>query len=43
MLIAGYTIVRGVLEIMIGLKSVDDKTDKFIWILLGICGAIMGL
>lgn len=42
MLIAGYTIVRGVLEIMIGLKSVDDKTDKFIWILLGICGAIMG-
>lgn len=41
-LIAGYTVVRGVFEIIIGLKSVDDVTDKFIWVVVGICGAIMG-
>ena len=41
-LIAGYTVARGVLEIIIGLKAVDDITDKFIWVITGICGAIMG-
>ncbi len=41
-LIAGYTVARGVLEIMIGLRSIDDKTDKFIWVVIGICGAVMG-
>ena len=41
-LIAGYTVVRGLFEIFIGLKAVDDITDKFIWIITGICGAIMG-
>lgn len=41
-LIAGYTVIRGVFEILIGLKSVDDITDKFIWVVTGICGAIMG-
>ncbi|MBP5675347.1 DUF308 domain-containing protein [Candidatus Saccharibacteria bacterium] len=41
-LIAGYTVVRGVFEILIGLKSVDDITDKFIWVITGICGTIMG-
>lgn len=41
-LIAGYTVVRGVFEILIGLRAVDDITDKFIWVVTGICGAIMG-
>ena len=41
-LIAGYTVVRGVFEILIGLRAVDDTTDKFIWIVTGICGAVMG-
>lgn len=41
-LIAGYTVVRGVFEILIGLKAIDDLTDKFIWIVTGICGAVMG-
>ena len=41
-LIAGYVIARGVLEILIGLRAVDDRTDKFIWTLVGICGVIMG-
>ena len=41
-LIAGYVVARGVLEILIGLRAVDDRTDKFIWTLVGICGVIMG-
>lgn len=41
-LIAGYTVVRGIFEILIGLRAVDDATDKFIWIITGICGAVMG-
>ena len=41
-LIAGYTVLRGVFEILIGLRAVDDITDKFIWVATGICGAIMG-
>ncbi len=41
-LIAGYTVVRGVFEILIGLRAVDDITDKFIWVVTGICGAVMG-
>lgn len=42
-LIAGYTIVRGLFEILAGLKAIDDITDKFIWVITGICGAIMGI
>lgn len=41
-LIAGYTVIRGVFEILTGLKAIDDLTDKFIWVITGICGAIMG-
>jgi uncharacterized membrane protein HdeD (DUF308 family) len=41
-LIAGYTVARGVIEILIGLRAVDDITDRFIWIITGICGAVMG-
>ena len=42
-LIAMYTLVRGIIEILIGLKVPDDSTDRFIWIICGICGAIMGV
>lgn len=41
-IIAIYTLARGIFEILIGLKSVDDSTDKFIWLVCGICGAILG-
>ena len=41
-LVAGYTVARGLFEILIGLKSIDDITDKFIWVVTGICGVIMG-
>lgn len=40
--IAVYTLCRGVFEILIGLKSIDDSTDKFIWLVCGVCGAILG-
>lgn len=41
-LIAGYTVLRGIFEILVGLRAVDDVTDKFIWVVTGICGAVMG-
>lgn len=41
--IAAYTILRGIFEIILGLKAIDDLTDKFIWILAGICACIMGV
>lgn len=41
-IIAIYTIARGILEIFVGLKSIDDRTDRAIWIICGICGAVLG-
>ena len=41
--IAAYTLLRGIFEIILGLRSIDDLTDKFIWILAGICACIMGI
>ncbi len=41
-IIAGYTVIRGIFEILIGLRAIDDITDKFIWVVTGICGAVMG-
>ena len=40
-LVAGYTLFRGVLEILIGLKSLTDSTDRFMWTVCGICGVIL--
>ena len=41
-IIAGYTLARGLAEILIGMRSIDDSTDKFIWTVTGVIGAIMG-
>ena len=41
-IIAIYTIARGVLEIFVSIKSVDDRTDKAIWGICGVCGTILG-
>jgi len=38
-----YTIIRGIAEILIGIRIDDDSTDRFIWVITGICGAVMGL
>ena len=42
-IIAAYTLIRGVFEIFIGFKTTVDPTDRFIWVTSGICGAIMGI
>ena len=36
-LIAVYTLVRGIIELLIGLKVPDDSTDRFIWAHYGYC------
>lgn len=41
-IIASYTLIRGISEIVIGFKTTVDPTDRFIWITCGVCGAIMG-
>jgi len=41
--LALYVVCRGIFELLIGLRSIDDLTDRFIWILAGVCGVIMGI
>lgn len=40
-ILSGYVLTRGVLEILLGLRSVDDRTDRAIWVISGISGAIL--
>ena len=42
-MIAGYTFLRGICEIVTGFCIDEDTTDRFIWILCGICGSVMGI
>lgn len=37
-----YTILRGLFEIISGFRTTIDPTDRFIWVLCGISGCIMG-
>ena len=41
-LLAAYTIFCGVFEILLGFKSLSDPTDRFMWIVCGICACILG-
>lgn len=41
-IVAGYTIIRGIFEILIGFHYLTDATDRFMWILCGTCGCILG-
>lgn len=41
-IIAGYTALRGVFEIVVGFQTTIDPTDRFIWVLCGMCGAVFG-
>ena len=43
LIIAGYTLVRGICEIIMAFKTTVDPTDRFIWLICGMCGAIMGI
>lgn len=39
--LAIYTFTRGLCELMLAFRSIDDRTDKFIWGFCGICGIIL--
>ena len=41
-IIASYTITRGVFDTLIGLRSLTDTTDRFLWIITGIFGMVLG-
>lgn len=41
-IIAIYTICRGVFDILIGLRSLTDPTDRFMYVVCGMCGVILG-
>ncbi len=41
-LLAAYTLIRGIFEILIGFRTTVDPTDRFIWLLTGICGVVFG-
>jgi uncharacterized membrane protein HdeD (DUF308 family) len=40
--VGAYTIIRGFFDITLGIKGLTDKTDKFMWIICGMFGAILG-
>ena len=42
-LIAIYTILRGIVEIVLAFTSMTDKTDRFMWTVFGMCGAVIGI
>ena len=42
-IIASYTFASGIIDIVHGFVSTVDPTDRFIRILTGICGTVMGL
>ena len=41
-MVAAYTIFRGIFELISGFRATIDPTDRFTWIFGGMCGAIMG-
>lgn len=42
-ILAIYTFLRGLFEIVSGFRTTVDPTDRFIWVLCGMCGAVMGI
>jgi len=36
-----YAFIRGLSDIIIGFRTTVDPTDRFIWVVAGICGAVM--
>ncbi len=41
-ILASYTILRGLFEIVIGFRTTEDPTDRFIWTLCGVWGIVFG-
>lgn len=42
-LVAAYTLIRGAFEILMGFRTTVDPTDRFIWVLCGLCGIVFGI
>lgn len=42
-LLAIYTIGRGILEIILGFSAMTDRTDRFMWVVCGISATIIGI
>lgn len=42
-LVAAYTLIRGAFEILVGFHTTVDPTDRFIWVLCGLCGIVFGI
>lgn len=42
-IIAAYTALRGVFELLMGFRTTVDPTDRFIWAFSGVAGVIFGL
>ncbi|MBQ6320668.1 DUF308 domain-containing protein [Candidatus Saccharibacteria bacterium] len=42
-LIAGYTLLHGLFEIISGFRATVDPTDRFTWVFSGMIGSIMGI
>lgn len=42
-MMAAYTMLRGVFELVIGFRTTVDPTDRFIWCLCGLCGLVFGI
>lgn len=41
-LIAGYSVMRGITDLLVAFRSLVDRTDRFIWIVCGIVGMVFG-
>lgn len=39
-MLSAYTLLRGIFEIFIGFRTTIDPTDRFIWVLCGVCGVV---
>lgn len=38
-----YTLLRGIFELIIAARTTVDPTDRFIWVLCGVCGIVFGI
>lgn len=42
-MVAAYTLLRGIFELAIAMRTTEDPTDRFIWSLCGLCGIVFAV
>lgn len=42
-LLSIYTLGRGILEIFLAFTAMTDRTDRFMWVICGICASVIGI